>query len=100
MVWFYERLKQGVREIEDAFSQYRISEALMIAYKLFWDEFSSWYLEIIKPEYQKSIDHRTYQTTIEMFEVLLKNPSSLYSFYHRGNLASAEGKTPGIQHHV
>ena len=44
----------------------------MIAYKLFWDEFSSWYLEIVKPEYQKPIDHRTYQTTIEMFEVLLR----------------------------
>jgi valyl-tRNA synthetase len=44
----------------------------MTAYKLFWDEFSSWYLECIKPEYQKAIDYRTYHTTIEMFEVLLK----------------------------
>lgn len=72
IVWFYERLKQGVREIEEDFNQYRISEALMTAYKLFWDEFSSWYLEIVKPEYQKPIDSRTYQSTIEMFEVLLK----------------------------
>jgi valyl-tRNA synthetase len=72
IVWFYERLKSGVREIEEAFEQYRISEALMIAYKLFWDEFSSWYLEIVKPEYQKPIDRRTYQSTIEMFEVLLR----------------------------
>jgi valyl-tRNA synthetase len=72
MVWFYERLKQGIRDMEDAFNQYRISEALMIAYKLFWDEFSSWYLEIVKPEYGKSVDHRTCQTTVEMFEVLLK----------------------------
>ncbi len=72
IIWFYERLKQGVHEIEEAFEQYRISEALMIAYKLFWDEFSSWYLEIIKPEYQKPLDHRTYQSTIEMFEVLLR----------------------------
>lgn len=72
IVWFYERLKQGISEIEEAFSQYRISEALMIVYKLFWDEFSSWYLEIIKPEYGKSIDHRSYLATIEMFEVLLK----------------------------
>jgi valyl-tRNA synthetase len=72
MVWFYERLKQGIRDMEDAFSQYRISEALMIAYKLFWDEYSSWYLEIVKPEYGKPLDHRTYQTTVEMFEVLLK----------------------------
>ena len=72
IIWFYERLKLGVREIEEAFKQYRISEALMTAYKLFWDEFSSWYLEIVKPEYQKPIDKRTYQETIEMFEVLLK----------------------------
>ncbi|HEX2393692.1 MAG TPA: class I tRNA ligase family protein, partial [Bacteroidales bacterium] len=72
IVWFYERLKLGVGEIEEAFSQYRISEALMIAYKLFWDEFSSWYLEIIKPEFGKPLDHRTYQSTIEMFEVLLR----------------------------
>jgi valyl-tRNA synthetase len=72
MVWFYERMKQGIREIEEAFAQFRVSEALMIAYKLFWDEFSSWYLEMIKPEYQKPIDHRTVQTTIEMFEVMLK----------------------------
>jgi len=72
IVWFYERLKQGVKDIEEAFSQYRISEALMIAYKLFWDEFSSWYLEIIKPEFGKPIDQRTYQSTIEMFEVLLR----------------------------
>ncbi len=72
IVWFYERLKQGVREIEEAFEQYRISEALMIAYKLFWDEFSSWYLEIVKPEYGKPLDRRTYQSTVEMFEVLLR----------------------------
>lgn len=72
IIWFYERLKQGVYEIEEAFKQYRISEALMIAYKLFWDEFSSWYLEMIKPEYQKPLDHRTCQATIEMFEVLLR----------------------------
>jgi valyl-tRNA synthetase len=72
MVWFYERLKQGVGEIEEAFSQYRISEALMIAYKLFWDEFSSWYLEIVKPDSRKSVDTRTYHTTIDIFEVLLK----------------------------
>lgn len=72
MFWFYERLKQGIREIDEAFAQYRISEALMIAYKLFWDEFSSWYLEIVKPEYQKSVDHHIYHTTVEIFEVMLR----------------------------
>jgi len=72
MFWFYERLKQGIKDIDEAFSQYRISEALMIAYKLFWDEFSSWYLEIVKPEYQKSVDHHIYHTTVEIFEVMLR----------------------------
>jgi len=72
IIWCFERLKLGVREIEEAFNQYRISEALMTAYKLFWDEFSSWYLEIIKPEYQKPLDKRTYQATIEIFEALLR----------------------------
>jgi valyl-tRNA synthetase len=72
IVWFYERMKMGIAEIEEAFAQYRISEALMIAYKLFWDEFSSWYLEIVKPEFQKSMDKRAYMATIEIFEVLLR----------------------------
>jgi valyl-tRNA synthetase len=72
IIWFHERLILGVREIEEAFEQYRISEALMIAYRLFWDEFSSWYLEIVKPEYQKPVDKYTYRATIEMLEVLLK----------------------------
>jgi valyl-tRNA synthetase len=70
--WFYERLKMGIKEVEEAFKQYRISEALMTAYKLFWDEFSSWYLEIIKPDYLKPLDSKTYQETIKMFEDLLK----------------------------
>jgi valyl-tRNA synthetase len=72
IIWFYERLKLGIRDIEEAFDQYRISEALMTAYKLFWDEFSSWYLEIVKPEYNKPLDKRTYQATVEMFEVMLR----------------------------
>jgi len=72
IIWFYERLKQGVREIEEEFNQYRISEALMTAYKLFWDEFSGWYLEIIKPEYQKPIDKKTYEATFSIFDKLLR----------------------------
>jgi valyl-tRNA synthetase len=70
--WFYERLKMGIREVEGAFEQYRISEALMVAYKLFWDEFASWYLEIVKPDFQKPLNIRTYRETINMFEDLLK----------------------------
>ena len=53
-------------------SKFRISEALMISYKLFWDEFSGWYLEIIKPEYQKPIDRKSYNEAVEIFENLMK----------------------------
>jgi len=70
--WFYHLLEKTKLEIEDLFSKYRLSEALMQVYKLFWDEFSAWYLEIIKPEYGKPIDKPTYDKTISFFEELLK----------------------------
>jgi valyl-tRNA synthetase len=70
--WMNEALKKDVHDIELNFKKFRISEALMISYKLFWDEFSGWYLEIIKPEYQKPIDRKTYEATIEIFENLVK----------------------------
>ena len=57
--------------MDDLMSKYRISEALMAVYKLFWDEFASWYLEIIKPAYQQPIDRMTYNATLELFEQLL-----------------------------
>ncbi|MBN1158915.1 MAG: valine--tRNA ligase [Bacteroidales bacterium] len=72
VAWFRERLKQGIAEINDSFEQYRISDALMTVYKLFWDEFASWYLEAIKPDYQKPMDLFTHAETVEMFKVLLK----------------------------
>ena len=58
--------------MEDHFSKFRISDALMAAYKLTWDEFCSWYLEMIKPEYQQPIDRETYDRTIVFFENLMK----------------------------
>lgn len=70
--WFNNILNKKLTEIDDSFESFRISEALMTSYKLFWDEFSSWYLEIIKPEYQKPIDPITYKATIEFFEKLIK----------------------------
>jgi len=70
--WFYEQLKKDIAEIEEAYQQYRISEALMTVYKLFWDEFASWYLEIIKPAPGEPIDQRTMNVTIDIFETLLK----------------------------
>ncbi len=70
--WMNELLKKAVAEIDSNFRRFRISEALMNTYKLFWDEFSSWYLEIIKPEYRKPVDRVTYEATVAVFDSLLK----------------------------
>lgn len=70
--WFAAKLRQANAEIDDLFGKYRISEALMAVYKLFWDEFSSWYLEMVKPEYGKPIDKKTFDATRAFFETLLK----------------------------
>ena len=72
IAWFEAKLKEVNAEMEEQFKSYRISEALMTVYKLFWDEFSSWYLEMIKPEYGKPIDRQTYVATLRFFETLLK----------------------------
>ena len=70
--WFDAVLKQVNAEVADLFSKYRLSEALMTIYKLFWDEFSSWYLEMIKPAYGSPIDAVTYNKTLEFFDMLLR----------------------------
>ena len=74
--WFEAKLKQVNEELADLFSKYRLSEALMAVYKLFWDEFSSWYLEMVKPAYingeAQPIDRQTYDATLHFFDVLLK----------------------------
>jgi valyl-tRNA synthetase len=70
--WFESRFNQGLQEIEDAFAQYRLSEALMATYKLVWDDFCAWYLEMIKPAYQQPIDRETYDQTVKFFEDILK----------------------------
>ena len=70
--WFEAKLKQTNAEVDDLFSKYRLSEALMAVYKLFWDEFSSWYLEMVKPAYGSPIDTNTYEQTLAFFETLLK----------------------------
>jgi valyl-tRNA synthetase len=70
--WFDAQLNKTLLEIEDLFDKYRLSEALMAVYKLFWDEFSSWYLEMAKPAYQKPIDRATYEATLGFFDSLLK----------------------------
>ena len=70
--WFEAKLRITNKELNDLFDKYRISEALMIVYRLFWDEFSSWYLEMIKPAYGDPIDKRTYEDTLLFFDTLLK----------------------------
>ena len=69
--WFDNKLQDSIRQIEDHFEKFRISEALMSTYLLFWDEFSAWYLEMIKPAYQAPIDEKTYNATLNFFETLL-----------------------------
>ncbi|GHT76149.1 valine--tRNA ligase [Bacteroidia bacterium] len=70
--WFEAKLSQTIETINDLFDKYRISEALMEVYKLFWDEFSAWYLEMIKPAYQQPIDKKTYDATLNFFDTLLR----------------------------
>ena len=70
--WFESMLATTAAEVADLFSKYRLSEALMAVYKLFWDEFSSWYLEMIKPAYGQPIDKATYEKTLGFFDNLLK----------------------------
>lgn len=70
--WFESKLSEAVAEINDSFDKFRISEALMTAYRLFRDEFSSWYLEMVKPDYQKPIDRAGYEATIRFFDSLLR----------------------------
>jgi valyl-tRNA synthetase len=72
VAWLEERLQQALAEIDDHFSKYRISDALQTVYKLFWDDFCAWYLEIIKPEYGQPIDRSTLQHTLDFFERLLQ----------------------------
>ena len=70
--WFDAQLNRTLEEVKDLFGKYRLSEALMAIYKLFWDEFSYWYLEMVKPAYQQPIDRKTYDATLRYFDALLR----------------------------
>ena len=70
--WFDAKLKATVTEMDDLYSKYRLNEALMTAFKLFTDEFSGWYLEMVKPAYQQPIDRDTYDATLRFFDKLMK----------------------------
>lgn len=71
MEWFAAKQAEAVAEVADLFGKYRLSEALMTVYKLFWDEFSAWYLEMVKPAYGQGIDPATYEQTLRFFDSLL-----------------------------
>ena len=70
--WFKNKLNQTIETVEDHYSKFRISDALMSIYKLFWDDYCSWYLELIKPAYGQPVDKVTYTETLGFFEALLK----------------------------
>lgn len=70
--WFDAKLNETIKTIDFQFETYRLSEALMTVYRLFWDEFSSWYLEMVKPTYGKPIAQKTLTATIELFDKLLR----------------------------
>ncbi len=70
--WFKMHLDKTIAEMDDLFGKYRLSEAMMAVYKLFWDEFSSWYLEMVKPGYQQPVDKSTYLSTLGFFDALLR----------------------------
>ena len=70
--WFKMRLDKAIMEVDDLFGKYRLSEAMMVVYKLFWDEFSSWYLEMAKPGYGQPVDGVTYKATLGFFDALLR----------------------------
>ncbi|MDR0660661.1 MAG: valine--tRNA ligase [Prevotellaceae bacterium] len=70
--WFNTKLNKTIEELNDDFEKYRLSEALMRVYKLFWDEFSSWYLELVKPPYGEAVDSKTYLATLILFDELLR----------------------------
>ena len=70
--WFEQKMAQVCAEMDDHFAKYRISDALMSIYNLFWDEFSSWYLEMVKPAHGAAMDRKTYDATLRFFDVQLR----------------------------
>ena len=93
--WFEAVLQKTIAEVDDLFSKYRLSEALTLVYKLFWDEFSSWYLEIIKPAFGQPIDGETYQKTLGFFDSLLKLLHPFMPFITEELWQALEERKPG-----
>jgi valyl-tRNA synthetase len=72
IAWFESRMHAALAEIDDHFGKYRISDALITAYKLVWNDFCSWYLELVKPGFEQPVDENTYNSTLDFFERLMQ----------------------------
>lgn len=93
--WFDAMLTKTALEVDDLMSKYRLSEALMAIYRLFWDEFSSWYLEIVKPAYGCAIDKQTYDATLHYFDALLRLLHPFMPFITEELWQAIEERKPG-----
>ena len=93
--WFGNKLSQAIECVEGHYSKFRISDALMTVYRLFWDDFCSWYLELVKPAYGESIDAATYGATLEFFETLLKMIHPVMPFITEELWQNMEERKPG-----
>ena len=93
--WFEAMLTKTALEVDDLMSKYRLSEALMAVYRLFWDEFSSWYLEIVKPAYGCAIDKQTYDATLHYFDALLRLLHPFMPFITEELWQAIEERKPG-----
>ena len=93
--WFDNLLSRTIGEVEDHYSRFRISDALMAIYKLFWDDFCSWYLEIVKPGYGKAADKATYDATVDFFTKLIKLIHPVMPFITEELWQAMEERRPG-----
>ena len=93
--WFDNQLSRTIEAVEDHYSKFRISDALMAVYKLFWDDYCSWYLELVKPAYGAAVDGITYSATLTFFEKLLKLIHPVMPFITEELWQAMERRTPG-----
>jgi valyl-tRNA synthetase len=93
--WFDSRLNEAIIRLDLLYKHYKLSEALMLVYKLFWDDFSSWYLEIIKPGYEKPLDKSTHDSTLGFFDTLLRLLHPIMPFITEELWQRMEERAPG-----
>ena len=93
--WFDNLLSDTIASVEDHYAKFRISDALMAIYKLFWDDYCSWYLELVKPAFGASVDRKTYEATVAFFEKLLKLIHPIMPFITEELWQAMEERKPG-----